>query len=1097
MNTLNQTPEHPTSEELAAFALGKELANAETIAEHIANCPRCETLVAKMPRDTFLGILNKAKPGQSLTGPHAPKPPVVEQPAYFSPDELPEELRKQTKYTFLKKLGGGGMGVVYLAEHNLMKRKVAVKLIPPELIGNPAVRERFLREVVSAAALEHPNVVRAYSAEEFGQHMVFEMEFVDGSDLGQVVKNKGPLPVVFAVNYIRQAAQALQHGMLKSLVHRDIKPGNLMLTRAGSVKVADFGLAKFSRETDKGRDRSLTAMNATMGTPDYMAPEQARNAKTADIRADIYSLGCTFYHLLTGQPPFAGESIADLIFKHWEDARPDVGLLRNDVPAELSQYIQKMMAKEPASRPQTPKEVVDWLVNFAKEPTKKETVEKPKVETVVDAKEKTNDDWNLQQLTPEPATLKSVIKQKEIKPKKKWPMIAGAVACLLVGFAILAAAGVFKVKTKDGIIVLENLPADADVLVDGGIVTVSRDGEQVTVQALTEGLHRLKVMQGNVEIYSSDVAVKIGGEVVHIRLEPIKALAKNASPVVPTKDTENKSPKTNTKAVGPAVNLAQSGKRRVNPIALALADTQADFIWAKIVAYDIQKDAGGGLTIGCLVKPKSNKADNTDIEMMAKFLQDLRKRSGSAGDMPGEGKGPMNLRRDAGALVEDGPRMGIQYLPLDPEKLQGHRFALTIYPRRLVVVQAALPYKAQVEEIQKALRLQGRNDVFAVYPGETVPQYRGFVVQRQTLAPNGKEIEPWADLDINQSYREIFRRRYQFDEDPRNNYVLLPSGHRLAMPLPVLLGQKYADLRMPALQEAIKEHPVAASTNQAALKELPEYILVRIVDSDIVPGCIYKYRIKIVMQNPNWVGAAKDKNDVVPHKEKYDLVSRPSDADVESIESPWIEVKETVSVPRESFLFAVDPLSDPKDSKGRWLNPLKEGQGLLQIQRWISYVAAFGNNKEPVGDWLVADVVATRGTYLGGKQLVKLPLWASEYNSYILREVPPELGRKESRRGVVIDPTRPGPRFAVVEVEGGMCDYQQATKSVNMREETATEVMLMDDDGRLQVRSSYSDRLDRSRAQREEAWKAWVERTEQDTKSLVPVARPANKDFKN
>jgi serine/threonine protein kinase len=118
--------------------------------------------------------------------------------------------------------------------------------------------------------------------------------------------------------------------MLKSLVHRDIKPANLMLTRAGGVKVADFGLAKFSRESDKDRDRSLTGANAMMGTPDYMAPEQARNAKSADIRADIYSLGCTFYYLLTGQPPFAGESITDLVLKHFEDRRPDVGLLRNE-----------------------------------------------------------------------------------------------------------------------------------------------------------------------------------------------------------------------------------------------------------------------------------------------------------------------------------------------------------------------------------------------------------------------------------------------------------------------------------------------------------------------------------------------------------------------------------------------------------------------------------------------------------------------------------------------------------------------------------------------------------------------------------------------
>src|SRR3984885_9008301 len=151
-------PEHPANEELAAFPLGKELPNAETIAEHIANCSRCETLVANTPRDTFLGILNKAKPDASLTGPYVPNavPPMA--------DELPSELRQQTKYTFLKKLGGGGMGVVYLAEHNLMKRKVAVKLIPPDLIGNPAVRERFLQEVDSAAGLKHANDVRVFSA---------------------------------------------------------------------------------------------------------------------------------------------------------------------------------------------------------------------------------------------------------------------------------------------------------------------------------------------------------------------------------------------------------------------------------------------------------------------------------------------------------------------------------------------------------------------------------------------------------------------------------------------------------------------------------------------------------------------------------------------------------------------------------------------------------------------------------------------------------------------------------------------------------------------------------------------------------------------
>jgi hypothetical protein len=674
-----------------------------------------------------------------------------------------------------------------------------------------------------------------------------------------------------------------------------------------------------------------------------------------------------------------------------------------------------------------------------------------------------------------------------------------------------------------------------------------------------------------VEQNTNTVNTKINGAVASGTVKELPDHIKNPKP-----DVEKwKSTWANNLFFDP---FAPPDNRRVNPIALALTDTQADFMWAKIVAYDIKDDL-----IGVLVKSKSKK-DTADNETNPKFLEELKKRFklpgirlnpnpappadggiGQGGQQPGFGGAPMQPgigaapgmpgqpgrgrgpQRGAGALVEDGPRNGIQYLPLDPEKLQGHRFALTIYPRHLVVIQAALPYKAQIEEIQKALRLQDQNDVFNVYPGETVPQYRGFVVQRQTLAPDGKEIDTWADLDVQQSYREIFRRRYQFDEDPRNNYVLLHSGHRLTMPLPVLLGEKYADLRIPALKEAIQKQealrlppeppkapsqfddnanifdtgaansaatsgqpnigreginiqrapqpqgdPAKAGTLQASFKDLPEFMLVRAVDCDIVPGYIYKYRIKVLLQNPNWVGAAKDKKDEVPHKEKYNLVSRPADADVEIIESPWTDVKETVSVPQEKFLFAVDPLPDPKDPKGRWLNnPLKEGQGLLQIQRWMSNITAFGNNKEPVGDWVVADVVATRGTYLGGKQFVNLPLWSSEENKYLLREVPPERGRKESRRGVVFDPTRPGSRFAVVEVEGGMSEFRHPIKSINMREETATEVMLMDDDGNLQVRSSYSDRFDDSRAKREESWKAWIERTQPEV-----GAAPPEKDFK-
>ncbi len=687
-----------------------------------------------------------------------------------------------------------------------------------------------------------------------------------------------------------------------------------------------------------------------------------------------------------------------------------------------------------------------------------------------------------------------------------------------------------------------------------------------------------------VEKNTSTVNSKINGPVL---AGTVKELPEHI--VKPKPDPPYKSSWANNLFFAP---FAPPDKRRVNPIALAVTGTQLDFLPAKIVAFDIQ-----GNLIGVVKNETKAKLNEKADETNPAFLQELKNRFnlkgiprpkpvpegnggfgqgaqpgiGGAGiqggipagipmqpGQPAPGRRRMNPRHDGGAVVDAGERKGIEYVALDPDKLKDRRFALTIYPRRMVIIQAALPYKAQIEEIQKALRLQDPNEVLSVYPGETVPQYRGFVIQRQTLDPEGKEIDPWTDLDVQQSFREIFRRRYQFDEDPKTNYVLLHSGHHLTMRLPLLLGQRYPDIRIPELKAAIQKQELAnkppeppkapsqfdeganifdtdaansaagagqpnigrdginiqrpvlregdpnkAGANQATVKDLPEYVLVRVVDNDILPGYSYKYRIKILLQNPNWAGP-KDEKGVAPHKEKYDLVSRPSDADIDVLESPWTEVKETVivngenkvketvSVPREDFLFAVDPLCD---SRGRWLNPLKEGQGLLQIQRWMTNITAFGNNKEPVGDWLVADLVATHGNYLGGKQFVNLPLWASEHNKYILREVPPERGRKENRRGVVTDPTRPGPRYAVVEVEGGDCEYRPPTKPVTMREETAAEILLMDDDGTLQVRSSYADRFDDSRAKREDAWKAWIQRTEQDTKDLDPPKLPGNKGF--
>ncbi len=270
-------------------------------------------------------------------------------------------------YEILGELGRGGMGVVYLAKNVLLDRREVLKVVNKALLDKPGVAERFLREIRSAAKLDHNNVVKAYSALQVGDYLLFAMEFIDGEDLAKVVQRQGPLPIPHACHYVSHAALGLQHAHEQKLVHRDIKPQNLILWRQGKkhvVKVLDFGLAKAKREGQAITD--LTGEGAMMGTPDYMAPEQAQDAASADIRADVYSLGCTLYFLLTGRPPFAGKSIFAILQAHISAEPTPLGQLRAEAPAGLAAVVAKTMAKDPARRYQQPIEVAQALAPFVK-----------------------------------------------------------------------------------------------------------------------------------------------------------------------------------------------------------------------------------------------------------------------------------------------------------------------------------------------------------------------------------------------------------------------------------------------------------------------------------------------------------------------------------------------------------------------------------------------------------------------------------------------------------------------------------------------------------------------------------------------------------
>ncbi|OWK37824.1 protein kinase domain-containing protein [Fimbriiglobus ruber] len=270
-------------------------------------------------------------------------------------------------YTDVRELGRGGLGVVYLAQHTLLKRWEVLKVMGRPQMTQPGAADRFLQEVQSAARLEHPNVVKAYTAMRVGDTLAFAMEYVPGVDLAKVVQTGGPLGVKVACFYAAQVALGLQHAHEKGMVHRDIKPANLMLLKDGAkqvVKILDFGLAKVTSE--RPADTGLTGDGQMMGTPDYMAPEQALDAAKADIRADIYALGVTLYFLLTGVSPFRRSSLLATLHAHQTESPRPLQELRPDVPPVLGAVVARMLAKQPAERYQTPKEVFEALAPLCK-----------------------------------------------------------------------------------------------------------------------------------------------------------------------------------------------------------------------------------------------------------------------------------------------------------------------------------------------------------------------------------------------------------------------------------------------------------------------------------------------------------------------------------------------------------------------------------------------------------------------------------------------------------------------------------------------------------------------------------------------------------
>jgi formylglycine-generating enzyme required for sulfatase activity/serine/threonine protein kinase len=265
-------------------------------------------------------------------------------------------------YLLLAQLGKGGMGNVFKARHQLLNRIVALKVVRKDMDEDATNERRFRREIQATAQLSHPNIVVAHDAGcAEGVHF-FAMEYIEGTDLARLVKESGPLPVTRACDFIRHAALGLQHAYEHGLVHRDIKPSNLIVTTEGSrVKIVDMGLVRLGQEPTEA---ALTESGTVVGTPDYLAPEQATNSKTVDIRADLYSLGCTFYFLLIGRHPFPDGSALEKLLKHLQERATPVRDLRPEIPPAVAAVVEQLMAKNPDDRYQRPIEVAAVLEPF-------------------------------------------------------------------------------------------------------------------------------------------------------------------------------------------------------------------------------------------------------------------------------------------------------------------------------------------------------------------------------------------------------------------------------------------------------------------------------------------------------------------------------------------------------------------------------------------------------------------------------------------------------------------------------------------------------------------------------------------------------------
>ncbi len=316
------------------------------------------------PRGEQLGVIPPAESPtvHRGTSSSARKRLAAPSPAVSTAIALPNPGDLIDGFLLEESIGVGGMGAVYRAHDTKLDRSVALKLLPPDQASDAEIVPRFYQEGRSAARLDHENIARVFSMGQDGPYHYIAFEFIDGVTIRHRVETEGALPVGEAVHIALQIGQALVHASERGVVHRDIKPSNIIITPGGRAKLVDMGLA---RRFERGGDHGLTQSGMTLGTFDYISPEQARDPRDVDVRSDLYSLGCTLFQMLTGRPPFPGGTVLQKLIQHQEEAPADVRMLNPAVPPELANIIAKLMAKDRDRRYQTPENLVRDLLGVA------------------------------------------------------------------------------------------------------------------------------------------------------------------------------------------------------------------------------------------------------------------------------------------------------------------------------------------------------------------------------------------------------------------------------------------------------------------------------------------------------------------------------------------------------------------------------------------------------------------------------------------------------------------------------------------------------------------------------------------------------------